>query len=103
MTEIEHNDAYVQGAREAREGYERADNPYPATARGMDWDRGWISGNRSRKFKVGDRVVPIAYTKDDLTYGYVREVTPDRGYRVYWPEISTDGDGWWDHDFEGGR
>lgn len=55
------------------------------------------------RFKPGDRVEPIGFTRDDLTYGYVREITRGRGYRVFWPELGETGDGWQDHDFEGGH
>ena len=52
------------------------------------------------RFAVGDRVVPTRYTRDGLSYGYVRRVTPGQGYTVYWPEIGAVGTGWRDSDFE---
>lgn len=53
----------------------------------------------ARRFKVGDRVVPRGYTRDGLTYGYVRG-TDHRGYVIHWPEIGDVGGGWSDTDLK---
>lgn len=42
--------------------------------------------------KIGDKVAPTVSTKDNLTYGYVREMLGDERVRVYWPEIKSAGD-----------
>jgi len=52
---------------------------------------------KTNRFSKGDRVVPRGQTRDNLTYGYVRDVT-DRGYLIYWPELGEAGTGWDDHD-----
>ncbi len=52
------------------------------------------------RFAIGARVVPSRYTKDGLSYGYVRNATPGQGYTVYWPELGATGVGWRDDDFE---
>jgi hypothetical protein len=46
---------------------------------------------------VGDRVRPRGPTRDNLTYGYVREISNCRA-AVYWPEIRDLGFGWRPHD-----
>jgi len=52
------------------------------------------------KHKIGDRVRIKGYTKDGLTYGYIRDIfIVARVYEVYFPETQKFGMGWTDADF----
>jgi len=52
------------------------------------------------KHKIGDRVRIKGYTKDGLTYGYIRDIfISARVYKVYFPETGNIGMGWIDADF----
>ena len=40
--------------------------------------------------KIGDRVSPVGFTRDKLTYGYIRDTYTDGWglwYVVFWPEL----------------
>ena len=58
------------------------------------------------KFRIGDRVRIKGYTKDGVTYGYIRDIYTASGaprgdqlYELYFPEIGQVGCGWVDADF----